>query len=101
MDDSGKSPTTSEIYVLNSGEWIEGPDLPRNYQVGGHANPDDSTLVLAGGLEMDGKGRDDILVLDSSQTQFLEELKFTTSEAKLQTPRYLFAMAAVRDEDKC
>ena len=101
MDDSSKSPTTSEIYLLNSGEWIEGPALPRNYQVGGHANPDDSTLVLAGGLEMDGKGRDDILVLDSSQTQFLEELKFTTSEAKLKTPRYLFAMVAVRDEDKC
>ena len=96
------SGTTSEIFLLDRQEWVEGPRLPREFGVGGHVNPDKSTLILAGGFnEARGSGYSDIMVLDSSQAKTIGDLKFTSSEAELQTPRFLFALALVHDNDQC
>ena len=95
------SATTSEIFLLDTGEWINGPELPREYGVGGHVNPDEATLILSGGLGTSGEAFGDILLLDASEAETFSDLKFTTSSVKMQTPRFVHAMSYVYDDDQC
>lgn len=101
LTDFAPSATTSEIFLLATEEWMDGPDLPREFGFGGHVNPTDGTLVLAGGMDKAGKSYDDIIVLDSSQSEKMEDVIFEMTESRMQVPRFLFAMAAVYDSEEC
>jgi len=103
-DQNAPTQTTSDIFLLESEEWIPGPGLPQEYAYGGHVNPTSSTIVLAGGMDKSNPGgrvRDAIMVLDTSGARKMEDLKFEMTELKLQVPRFGFALAVIYDDDQC
>jgi len=88
------SPSTSEIFLLEKNQWMEGPALPRGFKYGGSVNPDEQTLIFAGGEDEHGNRRSDIFKLD------VVTMKFVSLPGKLK-PRSKFAMTWMMDDEQC
>jgi len=98
----GSPSTSSEIFLVEKNQWVEGPALPRMFQEGGSVNPDDQTFILAGGLSDHSKpwkpqppNFSDVFQLD------VESMKFVPMPAKLKRPRAYFTMTWMMDQDQC
>jgi len=87
--------TTSEIFLVEKNQWVEGPALPRGFYNGGSVNPDPHTFILAGGFDEDNNPHSDIFQLD------VETMKFVTMPGKLKKPWSSFAMTWMMDDDQC
>merc|ERR1719495_223949 len=69
------SPKTTEMFVLDQDNevstWVEGPPLIRAFSYNPSVNPDDSTLMLVGGLDSTaGYFRNDMLSLNVEKMQW-------------------------------
>jgi len=91
----GSTMMSSEIFLIEKNQWVEGPTLPREFQYGGSVNPNDRTFILAGGEDSNGKSYSDIFQLD------VETMQFVTLPGKLKKPRYNFAMTWMMDDEQC
>jgi len=93
----GGTRTTSEIFLIEKNQWVEGPALPRGLYYGGSVNPDEHTFIVAGGWDDErGKPQSDIFQLD------VETMQFVTLPGKLKHPRSYLAMTWMpKNDDQC
>ena len=93
----GDPPTyaSTEMYLFSSGQWVQGPSLPRAYRFGGYVNyPNNWGFIIIGGS--DGYNyRTDMMWYNQRKNEF-EKLP-----GQLTTPRADFGVALVNSTDEC
>merc|ERR1719376_322530 len=94
--DSSDGAMTSEIYLIDKNQWIEGPKLPCDVRHASSVNTDPKTFIFTGGYDCtETNDPGSIFQLD------LNTMEFVTLPGKLTVPRYYSAATWVIDDEHC
>jgi len=88
------SGTTSELYLIDKKEWVEGPKMPCDVAAPGVINPDEETFIFTAGFEC-AEAEPSIFQLD------LDTMEIVTLPGKLEKTQKIPAATWVIDDEQC